>query len=178
VRVAQPRRGTDNLGGAVAVILAYGSPALGHLYPLGALLVELVARGHQVHLRTMAGQVATMRDNGVHTDSIDPRIESIVGHDWLARGALDVLKRSVDVLCRRAVFEVDDLRRAIAQVQPDVPVCVVPYARDQAEVARRVQVAGCGTRLPSQRLSPARLREAVQSLPASPRPVVWRVGPN
>ena len=27
-----------------------------------------------------------------------------------------------------------------------VPVCVVPFARDQAEVARRVQVARCGTR--------------------------------
>ncbi|MGE2713378.1 glycosyltransferase [Mycolicibacterium litorale] len=42
-----------------------------------------------------------------------------------------------------------------------VPVCVVPYGRDQFEVARRVEVARCGTRLPARRLTPARLRTAV-----------------
>ena len=103
----------------MAVILAYGSPALGHLYPMAALLLELARRGHQVHLRTMASEVDTMRATGVHTEAVDPRIEAIVGHDWLARGALGVLKRSIDVLCRRAVIEVEDLRRAIMQVKPD-----------------------------------------------------------
>jgi len=43
-----------------------------------------------------------------------------------------------------------------------VPVCVVPFARDQAEVARRVQVARCGTRLPAKRLTVALLRVAVR----------------
>ena len=43
-----------------------------------------------------------------------------------------------------------------------VPVCVVPFARDQGEVARRVQVAACGTRLPAKKLSPARLRLAIR----------------
>lgn len=43
-----------------------------------------------------------------------------------------------------------------------VPVCVVPYGRDQFEVARRVQVARCGTRLPARRLSADRLRTAVR----------------
>ena len=44
-----------------------------------------------------------------------------------------------------------------------VPVCVVPFARDQAEVARRVEVAGCGVRLPADKLSPRALREAVRA---------------
>ena len=39
-----------------------------------------------------------------------------------------------------------------------VPVCVVPFGRDQFEVARRVEVARCGTRLPAKKLTPARLR--------------------
>jgi UDP:flavonoid glycosyltransferase YjiC (YdhE family) len=43
-----------------------------------------------------------------------------------------------------------------------VPVCAVPYGRDQFEVARRVEEAGCGTRLPAKKLSPARLRMKVQ----------------
>ncbi|OBK15724.1 glycosyltransferase [Mycobacterium asiaticum] len=106
----------------MAVILAYGSPALGHLFPLGALLTELVRRGHEVHLRTMASEVAGMRRVGVHAQPVDRRIEAIDGQDWLARNNFGVLKRSIDVLCRRAVIEVGDLRGAVAQVRPDVVV--------------------------------------------------------
>jgi MGT family glycosyltransferase len=43
-----------------------------------------------------------------------------------------------------------------------VPVCVVPFGRDQFEVARRAEVARCGTRLPAKKLSPERLRAKVQ----------------
>lgn len=39
-----------------------------------------------------------------------------------------------------------------------VPVCVVPFGRDQHEVARRVEVAAAGTRLLTTRLNPRRLR--------------------
>jgi UDP:flavonoid glycosyltransferase YjiC (YdhE family) len=39
-----------------------------------------------------------------------------------------------------------------------VPVCAVPFGRDQLEVARRVEVAEAGTRLPANRLRPDRLR--------------------
>ena len=42
-----------------------------------------------------------------------------------------------------------------------VPVCVVPFGRDQLEVARHVEVARAGTRLAPSRLTPARLRSAV-----------------
>jgi len=44
-----------------------------------------------------------------------------------------------------------------------VPVCVVPFGRDQLEVARRVEVSGAGTRLPARRLSAARLKRAVKA---------------
>ncbi len=43
-----------------------------------------------------------------------------------------------------------------------VPVCAVPFGRDQLEVARRVEVAGAGTRLPASRLTPERLRDKVR----------------
>lgn len=42
-----------------------------------------------------------------------------------------------------------------------VPVCVVPFGRDQMEVARRASVAEAGTMLSARRLSPKRLRKAV-----------------
>jgi UDP:flavonoid glycosyltransferase YjiC (YdhE family) len=42
-----------------------------------------------------------------------------------------------------------------------VPVCMVPFGRDQFEVARRGEVARCGTRLPAKKLSTERLRAKV-----------------
>lgn len=43
-----------------------------------------------------------------------------------------------------------------------VPVCAVPFCRDQFDVARRVEHARAGTRLPHKRLNPTRLRQAVR----------------
>lgn len=42
-----------------------------------------------------------------------------------------------------------------------VPVCVVPFGRDQIEVARRVRNSDAGTWLPARRLRPDRLRRKV-----------------
>jgi MGT family glycosyltransferase len=42
-----------------------------------------------------------------------------------------------------------------------VPVCAVPFGRDQHEVARRVVSSGAGTRLHPSRLTPQRLRAAI-----------------
>lgn len=42
-----------------------------------------------------------------------------------------------------------------------VPVCVVPFGRDQFEVARRVEMSCSGSRLPARRLNRARLRAKV-----------------
>jgi MGT family glycosyltransferase len=47
-----------------------------------------------------------------------------------------------------------------------VPVCAVPFGRDQFEVARRVEQAGAGTRLPAWHLNPARLRNRVREATA------------
>ncbi len=103
----------------MSVILAYCSPELGHLLPIGALLSELHRRGHEVHVRTMCGGVAMMRGQGLHAEAVDPAIEAIAGGDWQARGALGVLKLSLDVLCRRAALEVHDLRHAVDAVEPE-----------------------------------------------------------
>jgi UDP:flavonoid glycosyltransferase YjiC (YdhE family) len=41
-------------------------------------------------------------------------------------------------------------------------VCVLPFGRDQFDVARHVEVAGAGSRLLVSRLRPERLRSAVR----------------
>jgi UDP:flavonoid glycosyltransferase YjiC (YdhE family) len=103
----------------MATILAYTSPALGHLLPISALLSELSRRGHTVHVRTLSTGVATGQRLGFATDVIDPRIEEIQHDDWKATNPRAALKLSVAVFGRRAVYEVPDLANAVARVHPD-----------------------------------------------------------
>jgi UDP:flavonoid glycosyltransferase YjiC (YdhE family) len=56
-----------------------------------------------------------------------------------------------------------------------VPVVAVPFGRDQPEVARRVEVAQAGVRLPARKLSGPRLRRAVNEAIAL-RPGAERIG--
>jgi MGT family glycosyltransferase len=100
-------------------ILAYGSPALGHLLPESTLLRELAGRGHEVHLRTLAAGVDGAHRLGIDAKAVDPRIEAIQSRDWTARNAFGVLKMTLEVLCQRAELEVADLQRAIDEVRPD-----------------------------------------------------------
>ena len=66
-----------------------------------------------------------------------------------------VLARASCVVCHAGM---GITQKALAH---GVPVVAVPFGRDQPEVARRVEVAQAGVRLPAHRLSPERLRAAV-----------------
>jgi UDP:flavonoid glycosyltransferase YjiC (YdhE family) len=103
----------------MATILAYTSPALGHLLPISALMSELVRRGHTVHVRTLSTGVAIAQGLGCTADAIAPNIEEIQQDDWKATNPLAALKLSVAVFGRRAVPEVDDLADAVMHVHPD-----------------------------------------------------------
>jgi MGT family glycosyltransferase len=103
----------------MATILAYTSPALGHLLPISAVLSELSCRGHTVHLRTLSTGVEIGQRLGFTTDAIDPRIEEIQHDDWRATNPRAALKLSVAVFGRRAVYEVPDLANAVVRVHPD-----------------------------------------------------------
>jgi MGT family glycosyltransferase len=103
----------------MATILAYTSPALGHLLPISALLSELSRRGHAIHLRTLSAGVEIGQRLGFATDAIDPRIEGIEHDDWKASNPRAALQRAVAVFGRRAPHEVVDLADAIEAAQPD-----------------------------------------------------------
>jgi MGT family glycosyltransferase len=103
----------------MATILAYTSPALGHVLPISALLSELAARGHTVHLRTLTAGVEIGRRLGFTTDTIDSRIEAIEHDDWKASNPGAGLKRAFAVFGRRAPLEVPDLAEAITRARPD-----------------------------------------------------------
>jgi UDP:flavonoid glycosyltransferase YjiC (YdhE family) len=103
----------------VATILAYTSPALGHLLPMSALLSELSSRGNVVRLRTLSTGVDIARELGFTADAIDPRIEAIELDEGETADPRIALKRGVAAFARRAVHEVADFGDAIARVGPD-----------------------------------------------------------
>ncbi|MGV0743670.1 glycosyltransferase [Mycolicibacterium sp. XJ870] len=103
----------------MATVLAYTSPALGHLLPMGALLLELACRGHTIHVRTLSSGVEIGRRLGFATAAIDPRIEAAELDDWKAKNPRGALKLGVAAFGRRAGYEVGDLAAAVEQVHPD-----------------------------------------------------------
>ena len=77
------------------------------------------------------------------------RVERFIPHD-------SILPRATAVVCHGGM---GITQRALAQ---GVPVVVVPFGRDQLEVARRVEDAGAGVRLLPKNLSASSLASAVR----------------
>jgi MGT family glycosyltransferase len=101
-------------------ILAYTSPARGHLNPMMGPLLELAARGAEVHVRTLASEVPAVRDAGLACEPIDPRIEALEMDDHNAKSQVAAGERAFEVWARRAELEVSDFEAAIAAVSPDL----------------------------------------------------------
>jgi MGT family glycosyltransferase len=106
----------------MATILAYTSPALGHLLPIAALLSELSRRGHTLHVRTLSSGVDIGRRLGFATEPIDPQIEAVELDDWRATNPREALKLGVVAFGDRAGYEIADLTKAVEQVGPDALV--------------------------------------------------------
>jgi MGT family glycosyltransferase len=77
------------------------------------------------------------------------RIERFAAHR-------ELLTRAVAVICHGGM---GITQKALAA---GVPVCAVPFGRDQLEVARRLEVSGAGTRLPAPDLTADALALAVE----------------
>jgi MGT family glycosyltransferase len=104
----------------MARFLTYTSPARGHLYPIAATLLELRRRGHEVHVRTLAAEVAALQALGLHAEPIAPAIERLELDDFDWDTPEEALAGGLRTFGTRSVHEMPDLRRAIADVDPDV----------------------------------------------------------
>jgi MGT family glycosyltransferase len=100
-------------------IVAYTSPARGHLYPIVPILLELRERGHDVAVWTLASEVERMRNLGIHGEAIDPAIEDLTHNDFGTRTPQEALKRSVNVFAQRAKLELPEVRRILEASSPD-----------------------------------------------------------
>jgi MGT family glycosyltransferase len=98
------------------------------------------------------GAVVTTAD--VDPSGIEPpanvRIVRFVPHT-------PVIERAACVVCHAGM---GITQKALAH---GVPVVAIPFGRDQPEVARRVDVAGAGVRLPLRKLNTERLRAAIRA---------------
>lgn len=125
------------------------------------LVVVTCSTEFQDDARLVATALEALADEDVFivatTAGVDPsgfrppsnaRVERFVAHSHL-------LPRAAAVVCHGGM---GITQKALAA---GVPTCVVPFGRDQLEVARHVEVAGAGVRLAPGRLTPARLRAAV-----------------
>jgi MGT family glycosyltransferase len=106
----------------MARVLAYTSPARGHLFPLTPILDELHRRGHEVSVRTLASELVLMRSRGFAAAPISAQVQAVALQDWRERSPQKALAASVRGFCARAEFDGADLRRAIRDEQPDAVV--------------------------------------------------------
>ena len=100
-------------------LLAYLSASSGNTYPAIDTLLELVGRGHELHVRVRAADVELMGALGLHAAAIDPEIEQIEVEDWRGRTQVDSFVRLIRGYYAWGKLEIPDLRQAIADVGPD-----------------------------------------------------------
>jgi MGT family glycosyltransferase len=88
-------------------------------------------------------------DPAQFTSPANARVERFLAHDPIIARAACVISHGGQGTTQKALAA-------------GVPVCVVPFCRDQFEVARRVELADAGVRLTPRRLNPRRLRRSVR----------------
>ncbi len=95
-------------------IVAYTSPARGHLYPLVPTLLELRQRGHQVAVRTLGSELEQLDRLDLCASAMSPAVEAREMDDWRGTNPIAQLHRALATFVDRARHEVPDLQEAIA----------------------------------------------------------------
>ena len=117
---------------------------------------QLDAKLISTTLEALAGEdLAVVATSAAHDPAqfhppANARVEQVLPHN-------PILARATCVVCHGGQ---GITQKALAT---GVPVCVVPFSRDQFDVARRVQINDAGVRLHHKRLNPERLHAAVQT---------------
>lgn len=96
-------------------LLIYPSPAMGHLFPIVPVALELQRRGHDVFIRTYSKAIPLVRAAGLKAGETDPRIGKVENDDYTGSSSGEALARGVATFVRRAPLEQDDLRSVMAQ---------------------------------------------------------------
>jgi MGT family glycosyltransferase len=100
-------------------LLAYTSPARGHLYPAVPILLELGRRGYETALLGLADEVETVAALGIAAEAVSARVEAVELDDYRARLQATRALRALATFAGRAEHEAPDLLSAIERHRPD-----------------------------------------------------------
>lgn len=100
-------------------LLAYTSPARGHLYPVVPILAELGSRGHQTIAYGLSGELEHLQALGIEAHAIDPAIEDNQIVDWRERSPPRAAASVLRTFAQRSELEAPNLERAIGDHKPD-----------------------------------------------------------
>jgi MGT family glycosyltransferase len=103
-------------------ILAYTTPARGHLYPVVPILKELAERGHQSVVCTLSHELSHLGETGIDGQALDPVVERNQLKDWRESSPRRAILSTRSTFAERASAEAPDFVRAIAGHNPDVLV--------------------------------------------------------
>jgi UDP:flavonoid glycosyltransferase YjiC (YdhE family) len=101
-------------------VLAYTSPARGHLYPVVPIMAELARRGHITTLYSLAGELGELAPLGIEGVAIDPAIERIEIEDYRERSQLGAIRAVFRAFLERSASEAPDLEQALTEHDPDM----------------------------------------------------------
>ncbi|WP_405166159.1 glycosyltransferase [Nocardia sp. NBC_01499] len=100
-------------------ILAFTSPAQGHLYPVAPVLAELVSRGHDVTVLTLPGSEEALETFGITARELPPELARDTLYDWATTSRIAALRAALRSLVGRIPDEIQALRSAIIAERPD-----------------------------------------------------------
>jgi MGT family glycosyltransferase len=100
-------------------VLAYTSPARGHLYPAVPILLELRRRGHEASLCALASEAHALGALGIEVQPVSPRVEAVELDDYRARSQAARGQRALATFAARSEPEAHDLHAAIERHHPD-----------------------------------------------------------
>ncbi|MFI6211126.1 glycosyltransferase [Nocardia brasiliensis] len=100
-------------------ILAFTSPAKGHLYPVAPVLSELVSRGHSVTVLTIPGSERELGPLGLTVRELPPALAMDTLNDWATTAKIPALRAALRALVARIPDEIQALRSAIIAERPD-----------------------------------------------------------
>lgn len=106
----------------MSTILIYTSPARGHLYPMMDVAIALRDRGHRVVVQTLASERDAVTREGIEHRAIAAAIEALPVTDYEGGSPIAKLKSVLATWLERAEFEVEDLRAARSDLDPDLIV--------------------------------------------------------
>jgi hypothetical protein len=143
----------------MACILAYTTPAAGHVFPLVPGLLELQRRGHHVHLRVGEELLGVARDAGLDASPADPAMGIVA--KAVAAGlpiAAVPFGRDQPEVARRVVEAGAGVQLPARKLTPRAA------ARDRPRGARHEALGGGRGGPPGRRRGGARFADAAEEL--------------